>query len=76
MTTKYAGEAAYLTAITETDCQKLPGSIQKARLKIDEAIRRFGLNENTEEREAIGKALYALRLLWIERCEGADRSNK
>ena len=76
MTNGYAWEAAYLTAITETDCQKLPGLIQQARAKFDERIKEFVLDNHAEEREAIGKALYALRLLWIERCEGEDPSKK
>jgi hypothetical protein len=72
MKTKYAWEVAYLAAITETDCGKLPELIQQARAKIDERIREFVLEEHAEERETISKALYAMRLLWIERCEGVD----
>jgi len=76
MTNKYPWEAAYMAAITETDHQRLPSLIQNVRAELDERIKEFVLDNRPEEREAISKALYALRLLWIERCEGEDPSNK
>jgi len=77
MTTGYAWERLYVAAAAEANDAELPIRIEEARAAMDSRIRELPLNEKSrEERRAIADGLYALRLLWIERCQATGSSSQ